>query len=181
MTLQAYLDNIKAKTGKTPADFLALAGKKGLAKRGELMAWLKAEYGLGHGHANLIAGMIVHAEEPDPPPAESIAALFGGTKARWRGTYDRLVVEVEKSGAGVKTSPTSSYISLLHGGKKFAIVQPTSERLDIGIKLKGVEPKGRLEAAGAWNSMVTHCVRISDPKQVDQQVLDWLREAFEKT
>jgi hypothetical protein len=145
------------------------------------MTWLKADYGLGHGHANLIAGMIVHAEDPDPTPAESIAALFGGTKARWRGTYDGLMAKVGKFGAGVKASPTSSYISLLHGGKKFAIVQPTSERLDIGIKLKGVEPEGQLEVAGAWNAMVTHRVRISDPKQVDQQVLDWLRQAFEKT
>jgi len=180
MTLQAYLDNIKAKTGKTPADFQTLVEKKGLAKRGELMAWLKADYGLGHGHANLIAGMIEHAEDPDPTPAESIAAIFGGTKARWRDTYDGLVAQVGEFGAGVKASPTSSYISLLHSGKKFGIVQPTSERLDIGIRLKGVEPKGRLEEAGAWNSMVTHSVRISDPGQVDAQVLDWLRQAFER-
>jgi Domain of unknown function (DUF5655) len=102
-------------------------------------------------------------------------------KARWRKTYDELLAQIGKFGAVVKASPTSSYVSVLHHGKKFAIVQPTSDRFDIGIKLKDIEPKGRLEAAGAWNSMVTHRVRISDPKQVDQQVLDWLRQAFEKT
>ena len=180
MTLQAYLDNLKAKTGKTPADFQTLAEKKGLSKRGELMAWLKADYGLGHGHANLIAGMIVHAEDHDPTPAESTAAIFGGTKAHWRDAYDDLMAQVGEFGAGVRASPTRSYISLLRRGKKFGIVQPTSERLDIGIKLKGVEPKGRLGEAGAWNSMVTHRVRISDPRQVDAQVLDWLRQAFER-
>ena len=40
---QSYLENIKAKTGKTPADFRALAKEKGLTKAGEIVAWLKQE------------------------------------------------------------------------------------------------------------------------------------------
>ena len=34
MSFQAYIDNIKAKTGKSPADFKKLADKKGLLKAG---------------------------------------------------------------------------------------------------------------------------------------------------
>jgi len=41
MTYKAYIDNIKAKTGKDPEYFRALAKEKGLAKHGELLAWLK--------------------------------------------------------------------------------------------------------------------------------------------
>jgi hypothetical protein len=55
MTYQAYLDSIKAKTGKTPDDFRKLAAEKGLTKSPEIMAWLKSDFGLGHGHANVIA------------------------------------------------------------------------------------------------------------------------------
>ena len=55
MSYQAYLDSIKAKTGKTPAEFRALAQDKGLlapgVKAGEVVRWLKQDYGLGHGHA----------------------------------------------------------------------------------------------------------------------------------
>ena len=58
MTFQAYLDNIKAKTGKTPADFRDAAKAAGLlvpgVKAGQIVAWLKADYGLGHGHAMAI-------------------------------------------------------------------------------------------------------------------------------
>ena len=46
MTFQAYLDTIKAKTGKTPEDFRALAHSRGLSSRPELMNWLKTQYGL---------------------------------------------------------------------------------------------------------------------------------------
>ncbi|MGD0636763.1 MAG: DUF4287 domain-containing protein [Nitrososphaerales archaeon] len=59
MTFKAYLDNIQAKTGKSPKEFLELAKKKGfitdgkiVAKHAELLGWLKTEMGLGHGHAN---------------------------------------------------------------------------------------------------------------------------------
>ena len=58
MSFQAYLDNIKAKTGKTPGNFKTLAVKAGVYKRdmkaAELVAWLKQEFGLGHGHAMAI-------------------------------------------------------------------------------------------------------------------------------
>lgn len=58
MTFQAYLDNIRTKTGKTPEDFFALAKKKGLVgpelKAGRLIAWLKEDFDLGHGHAMAI-------------------------------------------------------------------------------------------------------------------------------
>jgi hypothetical protein len=63
MSFQAYIDNIKAKTGKTPAQFKELAEKKGFVKDGNIIEtvkatqitnWLKEEFELGHGHAMAI-------------------------------------------------------------------------------------------------------------------------------
>ena len=58
MSFQAYLDNIKAKTGKSPADFKKELEKEGLLKPDmkatELVNWLKSKYGLGHGHSMAI-------------------------------------------------------------------------------------------------------------------------------
>ena len=58
MSFQAYLDNIKTKTGKTPEEFRALAKHAGILtpglKASELVAWLKKEFDLGHGHAMAI-------------------------------------------------------------------------------------------------------------------------------
>ena len=58
MSFQAYIDNIKAKTGKTPEDFKKIAEKKGLLNPGvkamEIVNWLKKDFGLGHGHAMAI-------------------------------------------------------------------------------------------------------------------------------
>lgn len=60
MSFQAYLDNIKTKTGKTLEDFKKLGEEKGFLKNGqvvptvkasEITNWLKETFDLGHGHA----------------------------------------------------------------------------------------------------------------------------------
>jgi hypothetical protein len=67
MTFQAYIDNIKAKTGKSPADFKQLATQKGWIEGGrlrsdvkvsEVVAWLKSDHALGHGHAMAIVSTL---------------------------------------------------------------------------------------------------------------------------
>ena len=178
---QSYLDNIKAKTGKTPADFRALAKEKGLTKAGEIVAWLKKDFGLGYGHAGAIWQLIGHADDVKASPDDRLAKLFAGKKAVWRKAYDALEARVRRFGTDVQVAPNMTYINLCRGSKKFAIVQMTADRLDIGIKLKGVAPTEQFEAAGSWNAMVTHRVRISDPKQIGAEVLAWLRQAYDAT
>jgi hypothetical protein len=61
MSFQAYLDNVEAKTGKTPNEFIALAKEKGFGpdtKAGEIATWLKEDFGLGHGHAMAMVHVI---------------------------------------------------------------------------------------------------------------------------
>ena len=67
MSFQAYLDNIQTKTGKSPDDFKKLAAKKGFThngalapgtKAGEIVAWLKTDFDLGHGHAMAIVALL---------------------------------------------------------------------------------------------------------------------------
>jgi hypothetical protein len=67
MSFQAYLDNIQTKTGKSPADFRKLAAGKGFTengalkagvKAGDIIAWLKKDFDLGHGHAMAIVALL---------------------------------------------------------------------------------------------------------------------------
>jgi hypothetical protein len=58
VSFQAYLDNIKAKTGKTPEQIKDLAVKAKVysadMKAAALVSWLKQEFDLGHGHSMAI-------------------------------------------------------------------------------------------------------------------------------
>ncbi len=67
MSFQAYLDNVAAKTGKSPADFKKLAKEKGFlsggklradVKAGQIVAWLQQDFQLGHGHAMAIVALL---------------------------------------------------------------------------------------------------------------------------
>lgn len=63
MSFQAYIDNIRTKTGKGPEDFKKLAEANGFLENGQIKNgvkataitnWLKESFGLGHGHAMAI-------------------------------------------------------------------------------------------------------------------------------
>lgn len=67
MSFQGYLNNIQSKTGKSPEDFKRLAAQKGFAENGKLnpgikagaiIAWLKSDFDLGHGHAMAIVALL---------------------------------------------------------------------------------------------------------------------------
>ncbi len=184
MSFQAYIDNIKAKTGKTPEDFEIIARRKGLlepgVKTGQIVEWLKKDFGLGHGHAMAIVVTLQRVKGVTLSRDERLEKHFSGKKAVWRETYQALMASVNKFGGDVSASPTNTYISILRGGKKFAIAAITSGRFDVGIKLKGAKPTRRFEEAGEWNSMVTHRVTIADSKGIDSELLKWLRQAYEK-
>ena len=73
MSFQAYLDNIEARTGKSPADFRNWGRDNGFSseqdglasvvKAGSIVAALKAEFGLGHGHAMAIVALLKGAKK----------------------------------------------------------------------------------------------------------------------
>ena len=76
MSYQAYLTNIQAKTGKSPADFRALAEKKGFTqnrrlaagvKAGDIVKWLKEDFQLGHGHSMAIYALLKGIKSEDSP------------------------------------------------------------------------------------------------------------------
>lgn len=67
MSFQAYLDTIKLKTGLDPAGLRTAADAKGLTnggklltttKAGDVIAWLKADYDLGHGHSMAVFALL---------------------------------------------------------------------------------------------------------------------------
>ena len=78
MSYQAYLTNIQAKTGKTPAAFRTLAQKKGFTKNGrleagvkagEIVQWLQEDFQLGHGHAMAIYALLKGTKNENSPCA----------------------------------------------------------------------------------------------------------------
>lgn len=170
--------NLKEKTGRALPEWVALARASGLPKHGQVVAMLKADHGLGHGYANLVAQAALQADGPAPAGEDLVAAMYAGEKAALLPVWAAIEKAVRAFGADVEVSPKKTYVSLRRS-KQFALVQPTTKtRVDVGLCLKGEAPGPRLEAAGSFNAMVSHRVRLEKPADVDAELIGWLKEAY---
>jgi predicted transport protein len=165
--------NAAEKTGRTVEAWLTVIASTGLRKHGEIVKLLKSEHGVTHGFANLIAhDFLARGAEPTDP----IADQYSGTKAHLRPAYEAVIDAVGGFGDDVQLAPKKSYVSLRRS-KQFATVGPaTASALEIGLNLKGHETTGRLLAG---RGMVTHRVRIGSPAEVDDELVRWLRSAYD--
>lgn len=177
--LASMIANLKEKTGKTLEQWVAVAKKTGAAKHGEIVKALKTDHELGHGYANLVAHEVLKSSSAHADSGDLVAEQYAGKKAGLRPIYDALLKAAESFGKDVEAAPKKAYVSLRRK-KQFAILQPsTAERFDLGLNLKGVPAAGKLEAAGSWNSMCTHRVKIASAKEVSAEVKGWLKQAYE--
>lgn len=169
--------NLEEKTGNSLDAWLQVARASGIEKHGELVKHLKAEHGLTHGYANLVA---LYARGYGEESGEDlVAAQYAGAKAGLRPIYEAVVAAVRGLGDDVEIAPKKGSVSLRRS-KQFALVQPsTKTRVDLGIQLKGVEPQGRLETSGSFSAMVSHRIRLESAADVDDEVVAWLRRAYD--
>lgn len=179
--VQSMIRNLEPNTGKSLDQWLALTKKTGFEKHGQVLGWLKKEHGVSHGYANLIAQMTLRPEDGKAGDEEELVTTqYSGAKAELRAIYDVIARKVSAFGKDVELAPKKTYVSLRRT-KQFGLIQPsTSKRVDIGINLKDVPAKGRLEKSGSFNAMVTHRVRVEDVRDVDVELIGWLKQAYEQ-
>jgi hypothetical protein len=170
--------NIAEKVGQTLDTWIKIVNKEGLRKHNEIIKFLKSEHGFTHGYANFVA---IRARQPVgiiPNGDELVDKQYAGTKSDLRPIYEAIIAAVKEFGEDVEIAPKKAYVSLRRN-KQFGLIQPsTKTRLDVGIILKGVDPERRLEASGSFNTMCSHRIRITDIKEVDTELINWLKKAY---
>jgi len=119
------------------------------------------------------------AAAPAATADAAVGDLYGGAKASLRPIHDRVMAAIAELGP-FEAAPKKTYLSLRRS-KQFGLLQPsTATRLDVGLNLKGVPANRRLEASGSFNSMCTHRVRVESTKEIDAELLSWIRKAYEQ-
>jgi len=172
--------NIEKSTGKKINDWIGIVNKSGFAKHGELVNFLKEKHGFTHGNAN----MVVHyAKQSHAGAAENdtdwIAEQYKG-KENLKPWYDKIMNEINKFGKDIEVSPKKAYVSLRRK-KQFAILQPSAkDRFDVGLNIKGVAPAGNVIAAGSWNAMCTHRIKVEDEKMINKDLIEWIKRSYEQ-
>jgi hypothetical protein len=177
---QTQIRNIEAQTGKNLDELIQSGLATGITKHKELQAFFTDEYGLTYGNANVLTIFTRDKMKGAAGEEENfVDAQYADKKAALRPIYNALVAAVEGFGDDVEIAPKRTYVSLRRK-KQFGLIQPGAGRVDVGVNLKGVEPAGRLEKSGSFNSMVSHRMRVSDVESVDDELIGWLRQAYEQ-
>lgn len=174
---ETMIANLPDRTGRSLAEWLDVLAPLGLERHSEILACLKGEHGMSHGYANLVS--ILYRESLTGKLNETglVDAQYQGAKAALRPIYDAIVIAVSGIGADVEIAPKKGSVSLRRS-KQFALITPaTRTRIDLGLNLKGESPAGRLEAS---SGMCTHKIAITRVDEVDDEVVRYLRMAYEQ-
>jgi hypothetical protein len=181
--LQTQIRNIEATYGKPMPEWFAVIAASGITKHTEVVAMLKTNYGMTHGAAHRVSLLArSHAAQPEHPgrDGDPADALYVGTRAALRPIHDELMRAVRALGDDIESIPKKGYLSLRRR-KQFGMIQPsTATRVDIGLILKDVPARGRLETAAGFNALFTHRVRLTTAAEVDAELVGWLTRAYDQ-
>lgn len=176
--MQTMMDNLQKNTGKTLEQWIDIVNKQKLAKHGDIMKFLKEQHQFTHGFANLVALKSKGTDAGSAPNQDDLITKQYTVKEQLKPIYDKLMAAILKFGKDVEIAPKNTYVSLRRK-KQFAILNPaTKTRFEVGINLKGQEAKGKLEAEKP-NSMCSHKINLADVKDIDKEVINWLKTAYD--
>src|SRR5258708_11603707 len=181
--LETQIRNIEQQYGNPLSEWIALIKESGVTKHTDMVAMLKSQYGMSHVAAHRVAlkgreadaASIVKAAEASG--RDPVAELYSGKKAGLKPLHDALMTVITTFGDDIELAPKKGYLSLRRK-KQFAMIQPTTTRIDLGLILKDLPATERLESAASFNALFTHRVRVNTINDVDPQVIAWLKQAY---
>jgi hypothetical protein len=177
------LANIEKRTGKTLDELAWLIAASGLTKHGEIRDMLKRDLGMGHGDANTLVHVTLKSDGQSAAEAagqsgdEVLAGIYTGPKAALRPVHDALLAGIRGFGE-FDVAPKKGYVSLRRK-KQFAMIGPaTNTQVEVGLNMKDAPATSRLKAVPP-GGMCQYKVRVADTKEVDAELLGWVRRAYD--
>jgi predicted transport protein len=165
------------KTGRSLEEWQATVRGLGLAKHGEILKALKQDHGLSHGYANMLA--LLATGYGTPSEDELLTGLFAGSRAGLRPMYDRVESVITGFGRDVEVLPKKSMVGFKRKRQFVCFMPASATRVDLGITLKDDAPADpRIKATPG--GMTSHVVPITAADEVDDDVVRWLRMAYDR-
>lgn len=177
--LQTQLVNIQERTGRSLEELYAVLSGTGLEKHGQLRDYLKKEMGMGHGDANTVVALFRQPRDSGDATnaGDPLDAIYTGPKEHLRPFHEEIMKQVRAFGA-FDEAPKKAYVSLRRK-KQFAMVGPaTKSQVEVGLNAKDLSGSDRLVEQKP-GGMCQYKVRISDADAIDDELIGWLRAAFD--
>lgn len=180
--VQTQINNIQKKTGKSLVEIAATINQSGLTKHSEVRDLLKDTLGLGYGDANALTHAIFKSDGARAAEGKSLPVvldeIYTGSKTGFRLIHEALMIHINKMGE-FEVVPKKGYISLRRK-KQFAMMGPkTNTRFEVGINAKDLPVNNRL-LEQPKGSMCSYIVNLADAKEVDAELIAWIKTAYDQ-
>lgn len=171
--------DLEARTGVGVTEWNRRISAQKFTMETELRSWLVSQRVTGYPQTLLVMERFGYPEFLRASASELLEAQYRDRPAL-RPIYDRILAECRTLG-GVTVQVRKTYVALVGERWTFARVRPTTRtRLDLGFRIHGARPSGRLGPARIHPSLTVQ-VGLRRPEDVDRQVRRWLRNAYEQS
>jgi hypothetical protein len=175
--METVAANCEANTGRPLAQWVAAAKKARPTNAKAVRAWAK-EQGLSIVYQTAVTDLVFPENEDDEA---LVNGQYAGAKAQLRPVYDAVVNAARALGGDVQVMPRKSQVTFSRK-KSFAVVRPAArDRVEVLLKLHGAKAASRLvPVAKAGASDPSHAVTLRAISDVDEELLRWLRKAYDR-
>jgi hypothetical protein len=168
---------LKARTGDGVETWNRRIKKEGPADAKSLRAWLKKQGVTGYAQTLLVMERFGYPDFLSASAEELIDGQYAD-RPQLRPIFDAIINAATALGE-VIIQARKGYVSLVSPRRTFARVQPTTKkRVDLGLRLEGQKPGGRLLPSKIHETMKLR-IGLTAVDEVDAEVLALLERAYE--
>src|SRR5690242_6474548 len=169
---------LKERTGEDMHAWNQRIASEGLSNQQQLRAWLTEQGVTGYAQSLLVMERFGYPDFFLASADELIEGQYAD-RPQLRPIFDALIDAAAGLGE-VVVQTRKTYVSLVTPRRTFARIQPTTrQRVDLGLRLQGQQPGGRLQPSKIHETMPLQ-ISLSTLAEVDTEVLGWLQQAYEQ-
>ena len=146
-----------------------------IGDEGDLRDWLSARSVTGYAQSLLVMERFGYPDFILATADELIEKQYAD-RPQLRPVYDAIILATERCGDLI-IQARKTYVSLVAPRRTFARVQPAKTRVDLGLRLEGCEPGGRLQLSRIHHTMRVQ-IALTKRDEVDSEVKNWLEQAY---
>ena len=167
-----------ASTGDGVATWAERVRATGLQTEPEVRAWLTDQGITGYSQMVLVMERFGYPDFLTASADELVDGQYAD-KPELRPIYEAVITAAVAMG-GIHVQARKGYVSLVTRRRTCAVVQAsTKNRVDVGLRLPGREPEGRLlPAKSIGNGDCTVRIGLTSVDDVDDQFVDLLAQAY---
>jgi hypothetical protein len=169
------------RTGQDVAAWNRRVAETGIADEPSLRSWLAGQGVTGYAQALLVWERFGYPDFLTADADELIAGQYAD-RPGLRPVLDAVLAALPPLGP-VTVQARKTCVSLVSPRRTFAAVQATTKsRVDLGLRLDHTGPAGRLLVAkNIASGTINLRIALGGPEEVDQEVLGWLRRAYDES